>query len=371
MKQVRSVRRVQSNRKATHFAITIPHTAISKIHAFEALSEFCNQLLICQELHKNGDYHHHIYMRTNTNFTRFEIKQMVSIVYNINSCFDNDNLDGSTGDFRLPNSTDDYESLYIDTVRNVFNYIGYITKEDSEPLYKGIGLDRYFSFYARVTRWSQSVKEFDITDSFVLNNPQFYKLLREVIEKTQEKKTKNTPLPKLNTISTCHQQEMTWQDMVLDWWNDWVVNGFVHKKKQLYLWGPSNIGKTSFIMNLFKIAVDNLNNETVDDDAYEAHLFRPTPNEPKYSWQDFEFNKYNLVLIDEFDVKEFKVSDLKKALAGESFIANVKNGKAKNIKIQMPTILISNLAPPSDYVSDEYRGLCERLFIVHADQKYY
>lgn len=42
-----------------------------------------------------------------------------------------------------------------------------------------------------------------------------------------------------------------WRDRVVDWFNDWVINGFVHKKKQLFLHGKQDTGKTSFISYLF------------------------------------------------------------------------------------------------------------------------
>ena len=41
-----------------------------------------------------------------------------------------------------------------------------------------------------------------------------------------------------------------WRDDVITWLEDWVVNGYSHKKKQLYLHGESNTGKNSFINHL-------------------------------------------------------------------------------------------------------------------------
>ena len=38
-----------------------------------------------------------------------------------------------------------------------------------------------------------------------------------------------------------------WRDQVVDWYNDWIENGFVHKKKQLFLHGKQDTGKTSFV----------------------------------------------------------------------------------------------------------------------------
>ena len=162
-------------------------------------------------------------------------------------------------------------------------------------------------------------------------------------------------------------QTKQWHLSVLDWWNDWTVNGFKHKKKQLYLWGPSNSGKTTFINNLLARCINGV--DETDEHAYESQVFTPIPNEKRFAWQEFDSKQYNVVFIDEFDIHEYNVSDLKKALAGETFVANRKGLSPKKIVVQMPTILVSNLSPPSDQGADayKYQGVLERLHIVYCN----
>ena len=78
-----------------------------------------------------------------------------------------------------------------------------------------------------------------------------------------------------------------------------------------------------------------------------------------------------MVLIDEFDIERFDPSDFKKAIAGESLVSNVKGQNQVILRIEMPTIIISNLSPPSEVTSSKYVGIRERLHIVHADVKIY
>lgn len=365
--KISSIRSIDSNRKARVFAVTVPYTHISKAHVFEALNEFCSQLVITEELHYNLQHHHHLFLRTFESYRRLEIRLMIAAAYNIRVNDDDlnnndyDNIDDEDGG-------GDDSKIYVATVRNVQNYLGYITKEDESPMFKGRGVEKSFSFYYRSLAYANSVSEFDVTHPFVLNHPQYYKLLNDVVIKNQEKKEKLRQLNQLKPVYYCFTEEFNWQDKIISWWNDWAISGYKHKKQQLFVHGASNTGKTTFIMNLLKIAI---NEEKDSDEAYERQIFRPTPNEPKYAYQSFDSNRFNVFFIDEFDASEYKISDMKKALAGESFPTNCKNAYSKTIKIQMPAVLISNSEPPNEYQSEIYRGFRERLLIIEANQRFY
>ena len=47
------------------FAVTVPHTIVSKQQAFDNLELICRKLVVAEEKHYNGDLHHHLYLRTN------------------------------------------------------------------------------------------------------------------------------------------------------------------------------------------------------------------------------------------------------------------------------------------------------------------
>lgn len=135
------------------------------------------------------------------------------------------------------------------------------------------------------------------------------------------------------------------------------------------------MGKSNLIHHLLYSCIkypDNIpGTENFDQYLYERQIFQPIPCEPKYAWQGFNLDHYNVVLIDEFDIERFDPSDFKKAIAGESLVSNVKGKNQVILRIEMPTIIISNLSPPSEVTSSKYVGIRERLNIVHANVKIY
>lgn len=158
---------------------------------------------------------------------------------------------------------------------------------------------------------------------------------------------------------------------MIEWWNDWAINGYAHKKKQLYLWGKADTGKTYFINHLLKIAVDHGSENIEDQDVLDKQVFRPQPNEPRFAWQRYQTNSFNIMLIDEYYDGEFNLGEIKKVLAGETLTANVKGQEPKEIRIQIPTIIISNFAPPNVQINPQLAGIRERLTVVTANKKFY
>lgn len=311
-------------------------------------------------------------------------------------------------------------------------------------MFKGRCIENQFSFFYKACKWGQNAEQFCYSDSFVLNNPQYYKLLKEChfeIQTTKnyrkilalkavthdhmkndlrsmdiaeqenrqdgndeadnfefimvESETVGNIQTGVNNLQITSAQvavtsagtlalqnyiltdlsNSNWHIKVLNWWNDWVINGYRHKKKQLYLWGPPNTGKSTFILRLIELSLkQSAIEEYGTDNSVNVHLncedqiMRPTPNDKCFAWQSFNEEKHNVVIMEEFHISEYCVADLKKLLAGETFVANVKNGRSKKIKLQMPMILISNFEPPCEASSVEYRGIMERLHVITADE---
>jgi hypothetical protein len=85
----------------------------------------------------------------------------------------------------------------------------------------------------------------------------------------------------------------------------------------------------------------------------------------------FNKNLHKVCLIDEFDINNFDSSDFKLLLAGELLQSCVKFNDPLQHRIHIPTIIISNLDPPSEYTNPRFQGIQERLKIVHADINLY
>lgn len=387
-----SIRRKFSNRSATQFAVTVPYTIMHKQYVFDLLEDYCEILVVSSEKHYNGDIHHHLFLQLNEKITRTQMRTVIESVYGLPASPVPPNYD------RTDTQPSD-DSIYVATVRNKQKYLAYITKEDPNPIFKGWNVNEKLSFYFKCLDWAKNRRSYDVTDPFVLQHPQYYKLLREVFLKCKHKESRGKKLPKYRPVYYCVNRDPSWQDKVIEWWNDWVINGFKHKKAQLYLWGPSNVGKTTFINNLLKMCIDpkddddndeddddDDDNNDDDDDYIESHIFRPTPNEQKYAFQEWDRYKYNICIIDEFQDSQFDLSDLKKAIAGECFVTNCKYDQSKKVKLQVPILFISNFDAPKDSSyyetrtldqnelreiykeSEKFRGFRQRLFVVEADK---
>ena len=397
-----SLRRQFSKRSATQFAVTVPYTKMPKQYIFDLIEDYCDILVVSEEKHHNGDMHHHLFLQLKEKISRTQMRTVIESVYGLPTTTVPPNYDSTD-----TQPSDD--SFYIATVRNKKHYLTYISKEDPNPAFKGWRIDEKLSFYFKCLSWAKHSKEYDVTDPFILNHPQYYKLLKEVFLKCKHKESRGKKLPKFRPLYDCVGKNPTWQDKFIMWWNDWVVKGFKHKKAQLYLWGPSNVGKTTFINNLLKMCIDpkpednndpdddddddddDMNEEKDDgyDDYIESHIFRPTPNEQKYAFQDWDRYKYNICIVDEFQDSQFDLPDLKKAIAGECFVTNCKFEQSKKVKLRVPILFISNFDAPKDSSyyetrtlddnelreiykdSEKYRGFRQRLFVVEADQPYF
>lgn len=364
--------RPNSKRKSRLFAATIAYVDNNKLKQdiFNQIEPYCSMLLVSEEPHFNRMPHHHIFLRTIEQYYLVDIRNLVHFAY------ERDIIEAiDLNDHEYVNN-----GILIQTIRNQDNYLKYITKFDTNPIFAGINENR-LSFYYNSIKWAQNTSKFDYTDPHVLNHPQYYKLLEKVHTRiqAQKKQTKIVPLrPFLDEID--EEKQRSWQGIVIQWWNDWIINGYEHKKKQLYLWGKSNAGKTTFILNLIKACMkpleteDNRRNEIQEDVDYdldeycEQQIMRPTPKDKRFAWQDFDTNLHRIVIIDEFDFGDYDVTDLKKALAGETLVANRKSETAIKIRLRMPIIFISNCEPPKNDGLTQIQGFNERILVVKADR---
>lgn len=335
---------------STIFAITVKYSSAPKRDVFERLSPLCLSLVVSEELHYNQRTHHHIFLRSYQPVDLNRIRLTFNQIYQLN-----------------PSQPNYADILHIESCRSEKTWLKYITKQDADPLVKGIEFDK-LSFYCKAIQWARNTRTFDVKDPFVMGYPQFYKLL-ELVHKSVRSQIHIDQITALRPFFyTFNQGENNWHRLVIEWWNDWVVNGWTHKKKQLYLYGASNTGKTTLIHRILSSCLNPLKQgEEEEEFLYERMIYCPMPNEPKYAMQNYDQRMHKLIVIDEFDISQYQVNDLKKLLAGESLMINSKNESGRVITHRNPIILISNLDPPSDRQSVNYRGVAERLCCIEAD----
>lgn len=441
--------RTDPKKQLVKFAITVSYCRQTKEHVFDSLKDFCEDLVVSEERHQNGTLHHHLYTRLIQKALPKNMDTVIRAIYGI----PNENQNNNDNN----NNRDTNKIIHISSVRNLSQYLRYITKEDTRPLFKGFQIEKYFSFYYRSLEWAKRTQKFDVNDPYVMGHPQYYKLLREFhtsVSKNLKRKVKKRlqTVPegfvtlqslefnqnrlrnrqyqhdnraRANVFSDVQEAEdenedPQWREKVVNWYNDFVGGPYRHKKPQLYLWGPSGRGKTVFINNLLQQSIDgqplaspNTNNiipntldllenihqidenenernhdheavdahvdvdgeddddeeeEEDDEDDYERQIFRPTPNDMKYAWQAYDKSSHNICVIDEFSMSQYNVNDFKKAIAGETLVANGKNITPRKIKLKMPVIIISNHPPPTRRDSEQYIGIFERLHVINTEQ---
>lgn len=344
--------RENSVKRCCLFAARVSYINYDKTLAFNRVQHLCSELLISEEEHFNQDdpHHHHWFIRTHKKYTISQIKKLINFAYQ-----DKNN-----------------PVFYISSVRQRAKYISYITKYDTFPIYKNISED-LFSFAFKARKWAKKTQRFSYNDPFVIGHPQYYRVLNLLHDEVQNEvkastkpilspydHTKATKINGFKEIWPCD-----WPNKVIEWINEWILNGFIRKKEQLYLWGASGVGKTGFIDFILE-AITGLS----PDDLSE-YIFTPTQNDFKYAYQSFDKDRHIILKIDEFEINDYNIPDFKKAIAGESLVSNTKGGSARKFSIKMPMIFLSNYPPPSSESSQKYIGIIERLKVINADYVLY
>ena len=129
------------------------------------------------------------------------------------------------------------------------NILKKLTREDTNPLYKGFNLDQ-FSLNFQCIKWAATTSNLVLyNDPFVAKHKNNYKLLRTIhyLEKKRN-------LPKLNLINDNYDD---WRCDITKWYNKSVTDGYSNNSKQLFLYGEHYTEFQEFIKKM-------MGNYTVD-----------------------------------------------------------------------------------------------------------
>ena len=148
-----------------------------------------------------------------------------------------------------------------------------------------------------------------------------------------------------------------WRDELIEWFNDWIDNGWHAKKRQVLITGPPNAGKTSFIENVLLKGVPS-----------EA-ILTPENSSNKYQISNFAWAKsdelYNsIVYADEFQINCYDQCKLKVILQGGKFSPARKfiNSKTSDeIQLKVPMIFVGNYHFPKSAIE---LGIPERFRLI-------
>ncbi|KAK9754584.1 hypothetical protein QE152_g1104 [Popillia japonica] len=139
---------------------------------------------------------------------------------------------------------------------------------------------------------------------------------------------------------------------VCQWWNRYCCDAvrFEFKRPCLYLYGRSDVGKTTYVESL--IGRHNL-----------RYVFRPGIG--NFFMQDFRADFHRVILFEEFDCKAHNLSLLRRLCEGRQHAFPVKCERDLLVAFRGPIIFVTNF----DDVENE--ALRSRLLFVHASVPYW
>lgn len=173
----------------------------------------------------------------------------------------------------------------------------------------------------------------DILDPFIQSNAGQVKFIEQTVDALKSPKTINRLFPFKYVLDQNENENKfgNWRDEVVLFLNDWIKNGWHHKKKHLCLFGPSNAGKSTFCNAL-------LGN-------YEHQNFPIGINDSKFAFDRWNSSLYTHCIVHEFDFSKFDINTWKIALEGLPFKINRKHKTGTDGAIQIPIIFICNDRP--------------------------
>lgn len=237
-----------------------------------------------------------------------------------------------------------YDGLRLDIqpCRSKKSTLKYISKEDTTPYFTCKLTDLHFNY--RSHHWAMSTPKFRTNHPFVKEHRFCYKFLERLHGEVQEQK-----LPLFNPFRRVDYWHVNWSLEVIEWWNANIGQRKI-RQKQLYLWGPTKMGKTTMIENLI---------------GRSNAQFVFYPGVGHFFMQDFNADVHKMIVFEEFEITHYYSSYLKRLLEGRTYSYGVKCGSNLTIKFNGPIIILSN-----NYAIND-AALEARLQVIHAPSPYW
>lgn len=218
----------------------------------------------------------------------------------------------------------------------------YVSKEDWY-LYTNVKTSS-LHFNYQLHNWVTNTPSYRIDDPFVVANSYRYRFLEQY--HSSHLKSLQRPFVGFRPLEVV---KTSWCLSVALWWND-VISGFKHKRKSLFLLGPSDIGKSTFVEHM--IGRENM-----------RYVFYPGVGQ--FFMSGFDPLIHKVILFEEFDAKSIPLPHLKRLLEGSPYAYSVKCSSDKIIRFTGPIICVSNFYP--DFASP----MDSRFLFVSAHDAYY
>lgn len=236
------------------------------------------------------------------------------------------------------------DGLHFDlqACRSKKTVLKYITKEDRVPLYNCKMSMLHFNYRSYV--WAKYAKRFSCEDPFVQEHRFCYKYLERLFADVKCVEMGQCVLKPLSYFSTY------WTFQCVKWWNEKICKS-VHKSKQLFLYGNSNVGKTTFV----ELLIGRVNLK---------YVFYPGVG--KFFMQGYREGFHKIIVFEEFNGKFHCMSMLKRLVEGKMYAYPVKCGADALIQFKGPIMFVSNY----DYEEAD-DAMKNRLLFVSADEAFW
>lgn len=229
-------------------------------------------------------------------------------------------------------------TIHIEKVMKLRNFLSYMTKVDINPYFFGVN-ENSFSFNYHANKELSKMTVWDVSHWFIVLHRNYYKFLEQLWIKLHSDYCKYSVY-----IWPWISYDLPWCLSVEKWYIDFVSCKYYHKKKHLYLYGDSNVGKSTLV----------------------RYFLRDLGNRVYYAADAYPFGGYNssihrCVVFDEFYYKNYDMQLLNRFLEGSEFYCNQKYIPERLDRNESPCIIISNYPPPQlDY-------FINRLLVINAD----
>lgn len=206
----------------------------------------------------------------------------------------------------------------------------------------------YFSVTYRTVHYAEHNEKIDLSDPQLISDANLLKKVQTSHSAIREKiETMKDLLP----IRYHNKKFNDATDKLVDFINKYIIEGWHFKRPQCYIWGPSNVGKTTMVDHCLG--------------AFDKWRFTPPRGKDnRFMWSEFNPKKYNHVVIDEFKHDEFSTTDLNLLLSGEVLVSDQKFKHQQKIYMRCPIIICSNYPP-----EETCKGFVERLYVIEVKNR--
>lgn len=249
--------------------------------------------------------------------------------------------------FVVDNFEEVCNKIDVQPCRSRRNCIKYCSKEDEGVYYncKTSELHIYF----RTIKWAATREEFRYKDPFVFEQRNQYRYIEKVYQDVRS----CINAAKFKGFEMCRMGFSGWAMQCALAWNQMLRDAAQKKSKgqKLYLWGNTNVGKSTLIESFFGGSID----------LPEVYC----PGVGKFFMGEFDPLVHKAIVFEEFEYKYYPIALLKRLVEGRRGTYMVKCCPTKSFAFHGPIIFVSNYEEITDVA---FRS---RLTIVNATTPYW